>query len=299
MYKEWQEINPYVRICVRTNTYPGWSLRNRVIYDHQFVLVSKGKGDVIIRDKTYCASKGDLFLIKPGVAHGFIADHKAPFEMLVIHFDFFYERTRNFWPHKKYQLGEGEKESDIPERHLLREIPMFEKNMEYPDYIRLQNYTVAEVIMKKLIEMNDKLLPGKELVVKSYFFELLYTIYVEAFCVSAHEGQAESFEKIKKAFEYINENYDKNIKIEELAEMCNLSTNYFSSLFKRQTTYAPKEYILRLRLEKAKSLLAQGGGTVGEICTQTGFGDIHYFSSSFKRYEGLSPSQYRAMVNGD
>lgn len=299
IYRQLQEINPYVRICVRTNTHPNWSLTNRVIYDHQLVLTSQGRGEVIIHGKVYHATKGDLFLIKPGVVHSFIADKDAPFEMLVIHFDFFYERDRNFWPHKKYQLAEGEQEDNIPEKHLLRDVPVFEQNMIFPDYIHLQNYTAVEVLMKKLIDMNALINPGKELIVKSYFFELLYTLYTEKLEPKVGQDAVNGFEKIKQAFDYINERFMENIKIEELAALCNLSTNYFSTLFKKNTTYSPKEYIMRIRIEKAKALLIQSNQPINELCDQVGFNDIHYFSFYFKKFEGLSPSQYRATVWGE
>lgn len=301
IYREFQEINPYVRICVCTRTNPHWAIHNRIIYDHQFVLTSRGRGTVIMDGRTYPASKGDLFLIKPGVVHSFVADPEAPFEMLVIHFDFFYERDRNFWPHKKYELSEGETQDCLPEKYLLREVPVFDKKMTFPDYIRLQNYTPAEVLMKKLIDMNSAVIPGKELIVKSYFLEFLYLIYMESLGVGGRTdtGEVNGFEKIRKAYEFINERYMEDLKLETLAKLCSLSTNYFSAVFKQNTGYSPKEYISRLRIERAKTLLAQGDEPVTEIGDQVGFHDIHYFSLYFKKFEGVSPTQYRAMVRGE
>ena len=300
IYRELQELNPYVRICVCTRTNPRWAIHNRIIYDHQFVLTSQGRGTVILDGRSYDASKGDLFLIKPGVIHSFIADPQAPFDMLVIHFDFFYERERNFWPHKKYELSEGETQDCLPEKYLLREVPVFDKKMTFPDYIRLQNYTPAEVLMKKLIDMNSEVIPGKELIVKSYFLELLYLIYTESLGVASRSDseQVSGFEKIRKAYEFINQYYMEDLKLETLAKLCSLSTNYFSAVFKQNTGYSPKEYISRLRIERAKTLLAQGEQPVNEIGDQVGFHDIHYFSSYFKKLEGMSPSQYRATVRG-
>lgn len=296
IHKELQDINPYVRICVCTKTYPGWSLVNRIIYDHQLVLTSSGRGTVTIGRRSYNASRGDLFLIKPGLVHGFEPDDEAPFEMLVVHFDFFYERDRNFWPHKKFHLSGGETKEDMPEKHLLRDIPVFEKNMVFPDYMRLRNYTAVEVLMRKLIDLYAANVPGKELSLKSYFLEVLYLIYSEIIGGKTGGNIANGFEKIKNAFDFINKRYMDKIKIEDLASMCNLSTNYFSKLFKQHTAYSPKEYIIRVRIERAKVLLSQSSLSVSEICEHVGFSDIHYFSFCFKKFEGLSPSQYRSTV---
>lgn len=300
IYRELQELNPYVRICVITRTDPQWAIHNRIIYDHQFVLTSRGRGTVILDGVSYPASKGDLFLIKPGVVHSFIADPEAPFDMLVIHFDFFYERDRNFWPHKKYELSEGETRENLPEKYLLRDVPVFDRRMTFPDYIRLKNYTSAEVLMKKLIDLNTVVMPGKELIVKSYFLEFLYLVYTESLGVGEQgdSARAGGFEKIRAAYEFINSHYMEDLKLEELAGLCNLSTNYFSAVFKQNTGYSPKEYIMRLRIENAKALLAQGDLSVSEIGIQVGFHDIHYFSFYFKKFEGVSPSGYRATVRG-
>lgn len=294
IHKELQDISPYVRICVRTKTYPGWSILSRVIYDHELVLTSSGHGEMIIGGETYKASKGDLFLIKPGVVHSMIASAEDPYETLVVHFDFFYERDRNFWPHKKFYVGEEAEE--IPDKHLLREVPVFEKTLVFPDYIRIQNYTALEVLMRKLIELYNSEEYAKELLLKAYLMEVLHLLLEEIHQEKFQSGQTLGFEKIKKAYTYIHENYREKIHVDTLASLCNLSTNYFATLFKQQTGYAPNEYMIRVRIEKAKFLLRESGYTVSEISEQVGFNDIHYFSYYFKKIEGLSPTHYRMTV---
>jgi AraC-like DNA-binding protein len=292
-HKELQEINPYVRVCRYTNTHPGWSLINRIIYDHQLVLVVKGKGETVIEENVYKASVGDLYLIKPGTVHSFIAAEENPFEMMVIHFDFFYERDRNFWPHKKFHLNEGK---DIPEKHLIRDVPMFGSTI-FPDCLPVDNYSAIEVLMKKMIDIYDSEGLGKELLLKAYLLEILYAVYVALAQKNTYNNNLRGFEKIKKAFDYINENYANKLNVHDLAVLCSLSTNYFATIFKQQTGYAPNEYIIRVRIEKAKMLLTKSEDTISEISEKIGFGDMHYFSYYFKKIEGMSPSQYRQSIN--
>jgi AraC-like DNA-binding protein len=289
IHKELQDINPYVRVCRYTETYPNWSLIDRIIYDHQLVLVVKGFGETIIGGKSYKSSLGDCYLIKPGVVHSFIACEKNPYDMLVVHFDFFYERDRNFWPHKKFHLEEG---TEVPEKHLLRDVPMFESTI-FPDNLPLSNYSVVEVLMRKMTDIYNSGIHGKELLLKAYLLEILFTVYSTLEENKSLNISNPGFEKIKKAFDYINENYSQKINVQELAVLCSLSTNYFASIFKAQTGYAPNEYLIRLRIDKARQLLAKNFNTISEISEMVGFGDIHYFSYYFKKIEGMSPSQYR------
>lgn len=289
------EINPYVRICVCTITDKDWRLVDRIIYDHQFVLVSKGKGEVYVEDRRYYVKKGDLVLIGPGKIHGFLPDPEDPFVMEVVHFDFFYEKERNFWPHKKYHLQEGEDINNIPDKEMMRERPVFEKAIEFPEYLSLKNYTTAEVLLKKLISLNKETATGKEILAKSIFLEFLYLVYQEE-RKSKEKFANDGFEQIKIALEYMNEHYSEEICLKDLADLSNLSISYFGTLFKRHTSMPPKKYLLKLRLEKAKELLVQSQASVTEICMQSGFRDIHYFSQYFKYQEGYSPSAYRIMV---
>jgi AraC-like DNA-binding protein len=292
IHKELQEINPYIRVCRYTETHPGWSLIDRIIYDHQLVLVVKGSGETIINGMRYKSSSGDLYLIKPGVVHSFIAGDENPFDMIVVHFDYFYERERNFWPHKKFHLKEG---YDLPEKHLLRDIPMFEGTI-FPDCLPGDNYSAIEVRMKKMVDIYNSDGLAKELLLKAHLLEILYMIYISLEENKSANSSDPSFEKVKKAFDYINENYMNKMNVQDLAALSNLSTNYFSNLFKQHTGYAPNEYVIRIRIDKAKKLLAKSHATVSEICSKVGFNDIHYFSYYFKKIEGMSPSQYRQSI---
>jgi AraC-like DNA-binding protein len=288
-HKELQEINPYIRVCRYTDTYPGWSINERIIYDHQLVLVVKGVGETIIDNIRYKSSTGDCYLIKPGIVHSFLTCDENPFDMLVIHFDFFYERERNFWPHKKIHLDKGE---EIPEKYLLRDVPMFGSTI-FPDCLPINNYSAIEVLMRKMIDIYQSEVVGKELLLKAYFLEILYMLYAALEENKSQYNKDSGFEKIKKAFDYINEKYADKITVHELATLCNLSTNYFASLFKQHTGYAPNEYVIRARIENAKQLLNKSNDPISGICEKVGFSDIHYFSYYFKKIEGMSPSQYR------
>ena len=101
---------------------------------------------------------------------------------------------------------------------------------------------------------------------------------------------------IYKVASYINDNMDKNITVSDLAELMGYNTNYFTTLFKSHTNTTPKQYIIDVKLKRAMALLQGTSYSMQEIADMTGFINQYYFSTSFKKNYGLSPSRYRDVV---
>ncbi|MDD7219338.1 MAG: helix-turn-helix domain-containing protein [Clostridia bacterium] len=108
---------------------------------------------------------------------------------------------------------------------------------------------------------------------------------------SAKEKEALSI--IEKAQSYINENFKKDISLDDVSRMANISPYYFSKLFKQETGKNFIEYLTEIRLRHAKDLLQNSGYSIKEICGECGYSDPNYFSRIFKKYEGVTPSEFR------
>lgn len=93
--------------------------------------------------------------------------------------------------------------------------------------------------------------------------------------------------------DYIDSNYCTNIKITMFAEKYFFSIEYLTKLFKSKYGYSIYEYVLKLRMERAKELLANEENKIIDIAGRLGYADNHYFSKAFRNYYGVSPSQYR------
>lgn len=102
---------------------------------------------------------------------------------------------------------------------------------------------------------------------------------------------------VKKVLAYINENYQRELSLTELSRIIFLSPDYFSRVFKEQVGFTFSEYILRMRIDKAKELLAETDLPMGEVGRKVGYPDPNYFSRIFGRVAGVSPSRYRQMIN--
>ena len=110
-----------------------------------------------------------------------------------------------------------------------------------------------------------------------------------AFRLSAQGG------RLLKAIEFVDSNYKSTISLKQLADLCYMSENYFHSLFKKEFTVTPNNYILQLRMNEALNLLSNTGLSIKEVAPECGYNDAAYFSRTFSRYFGLSPKKYRGL----
>lgn len=97
----------------------------------------------------------------------------------------------------------------------------------------------------------------------------------------------------EETISYINNHFQENITIEELAAHAGLSQYHFIRTFKSETGFTPHEYLVNTRIATAKYLLKTSQLPVKEICFSSGFSGENIFCSAFKRHLGMTPLQYR------
>jgi AraC family transcriptional regulator, exoenzyme S synthesis regulatory protein ExsA len=95
----------------------------------------------------------------------------------------------------------------------------------------------------------------------------------------------------------ISSNFQKPWKIEELAEIVNLSKSQFEELFRLEMQIPPLQFLKNLRFEKAKILLETTFLTIKEIGFSVGINDQSHFVRDFKKKYGLTPTEYRKSFN--
>lgn len=103
--------------------------------------------------------------------------------------------------------------------------------------------------------------------------------------------------QITEALKYINENYYKDLKLEDVANQIFLSPSYLSRIFKTETGYSFTECLNRIRIEKAKELIATSDFKYYEIAEKVGYRDYKYFSAYFNKFCGCSAKEYKYRVN--
>jgi len=117
--------------------------------------------------------------------------------------------------------------------------------------------------------------------------------------IRKNSEQKESQEKkfIKVAKQYIQENFSKQLSLEDIAAKVNFNPVYFCSIFKKETGISAFDYLTSCRIDVAKNLLKKTDESIYNIALQVGYNDQKYFSNLFRKVVGISPSKFRVLYS--
>ncbi len=107
------------------------------------------------------------------------------------------------------------------------------------------------------------------------------------------KASEKSLGAVEAAKAYIQNNYSKDISLDEVSQTVNISPYYFSKIFKEDVGEGFVEYLTKIRMDKAKELLTTTEYSMKEICSMVGYADPNYFSRSFKKNVGVTPTEYK------
>jgi AraC-like DNA-binding protein len=242
-------------------------------HKHDFLEISVIlEGSVIynIEGIDYDLHEGDVLLFNPGVHH--------------------YEQSK--------------------ENVLLRQLHIGFQNMIFEGYprdtfpthsavITLNNYkdeffvTCREMINEK--QTGDY---GYEVVLKALLMKLVIIIIRELNTEETfNNGLMLSFEEREKQeianviMNYMHENYKEDISLTKISQSMYISQAYISKIFKDETGDSPINYLIKIRLARANTLLKAGELPVKEVAKQVGYDDAYHFSKLYKKYYGYPPSK--------
>ena len=99
-------------------------------------------------------------------------------------------------------------------------------------------------------------------------------------------------QRLQKVYHFIETNYQNDVDVNRVAEMCHMTTAAFCRYFKKLTHYTFTDFLNHYRISQSKKLLLQNK-TVTAVCYETGFGNMSYFNKAFKKITGENPSSFR------
>ena len=243
----------------------------------ELLVVLYGTLSISIAGSVYSVSAGDIINIHANTVHHTIASNPSDPAILFFtsfsdfHFRGMEPNTINFPDGKLVIHTDG----------LIRQ-----------DIVNLCLRMVAE-------HYNNQV--GQYFMQKAYLTQLLLMIIRQFSTARFHgENYSYAFETHHKAYvvseirKYLSNHYADKISLDLIAKNMYLSSAYISKIFKEETGEAPINYLIKLRLERARAQLeADSRESIKSISCSVGYDDVYYFSKLFKKYYGMSPANYR------
>lgn len=130
-------------------------------------------------------------------------------------------------------------------------------------------------------------IPRDQSTLEYQIVSVLFLMHAEFF-----SGRGEKTNYVEAVKDYINAKYTQNISVEDIARQMNLDRRYLSRVFKQKTGKSIQEYIIWVRLKKAKAFLRHGY-SVADTARLCGYDDMCNFSKMFKKQTGISPGQWK------
>lgn len=222
--------------------------------------VFSGKGTLEILGKTYKLTAGQGFFIPLGTPSTYIADSEDP------------------WFYGWVGFSGESSNQQIALRGLSNDKIIFQ----------FADTDVALASLKKLVESYGK--EGNGFVAISKLFELFSLINPE------HDSSSLQSGVINEVILDIEQNFAKDVTVEELSKKHNISRSQLFRLFKSRLDISPQQYIKHYRINHAADLLRRTELTIGQVMEQSGFSNISNFSRQFKSVYGKSPKDFREYI---
>lgn len=258
----------------------------------QINYVYQGKMKHVINNHEFEVIKGDIFVIPPYVPHRLIDAEQD--DGIIYEFEF------------------------MPE-FINQNFTSIENIKTFFDFAYIEPFLVSENQIKPRLNLSGKVQMevegilnealneytkkenGYGLLIKSLLLKLLVLVGRE-FTKGLNKPDSSDAifsrhrDAIYNAIEYINQNYNKSLSIEDVAKVSMVSQSYFSYLFKSITSKTFVEYLNGLRISQAMELLKTTNNRVLDICYEVGFNNVNHFNKLFRQQTGVSPLYYRKNV---
>jgi len=240
--------------------------RKEPINQYVFIYCIDGAGWYRIGEQEYTVSANQYFILPAGVPHAYASNKSSPWTI--------------YWLHFQGKLCD-----------------QFLPSHPVPVTISPNEYSRLQDRLRLFEEIYSSFSMGyiKEYMIYSsmclYNF-LASFIYLEQFRHIMIPSQKE-YPFTARVIHYMRENIQQNLTLKELASYFKYSPSHFSALFFGETGVSPMNYFIRLKIQKACEYIELTNMKLNEIATHLGFEDAAYFSRTFTKVMGCSPSVYR------
>ena len=248
---------------------PGHSFGPAARNHYLFHYIISGTGTLMANNakgetQKYAIKSGQGFLLFPGQVTTYIADHNLPWEYVWIEFD-----------------GLRVKEA-IDSTELSVNSPVYHSHSK----------DLREQLLNEMLYIVHH---AKETPLHLIGHLYLFLDYLTQSARSTKPMQSSKMSDyyIKEAINYIEQNFQNNITIEDIAAVCGINRSYFGKIFHNSIGRSPQEFLMNYRMVKATELLKLTSLSIAEIGSAVGYENQLHFSRAFKSIYGVSPREWR------
>ena len=248
---------------------PGHSFGPATRNHYLFHYVLSGTGTLMANNskgetRTYSVKSGQGFMIFPGQINTYIADEQLPWKYMWIEFD-----------------GLRVKES-LSVTDLCKDAPVYHSHSK-----ELREKLADEM----LYIVNHPQESSFHLIGHLYLF-LDYLLQSAKSTKLVSSGRMSDY-YIKEAINYIEQNFQNNISIEDIAAVCGINRSYFGKIFRNSIGRSPQEFLMNYRMVKATELLKLTSLSIADVGSAVGYENQLHFSRAFKNIYGVSPREWK------
>lgn len=234
-----------------------------------FHYVLSGTGTLMANDskgktQTFSIKSGQGFLIFPGQINTYFADDRLPWEYMWIEFD-----------------GLRVKEA----------LDLTELSMDNPVY-HPHSKDLREMMRQEMEYIVHHPKESPLLLIGHFYLFLDYMSRSAKRTTPVRSGKMSDY-YIKEAINFIEQNFQNNISIEEIAAVCGINRSYFGKIFRNAMGRSPQEFLMHYRMVKAAELLKLTSLSIANIGSAVGYENQLHFSRAFKGVYGISPREWR------
>lgn len=228
---------------------------------HQISVCRQGCGIFTCKDQSYKIMPGDLFYFAPLVPHSYWACSEEPWLVDFVNFNMGTSSLLLEEQHFVCRSGNPKFSSWIRQMYHLLENPGIYPQME-----------ASKLLHHAVIEL------------------------AEEYCRLSPSGITPKNSPIDTVIHFMESNFARDISSEELADQIGVSVSYLCRIFKNSYHLTPLQYLILLRISKAKEYMARyPDKSIKEISKLCGYHDSSYFGAEFKRITGMTPKTYRSL----
>lgn len=255
-----------------------WKHPKFKLEDYELIICLQGSFTLNIMDRIVTINKGDGLFLLPHEAHHGIQEN---------------EHVSFLWLHFVTSLTCIEQEHDA---HWI--VANAIEGITFDGFLLEEHFVCSDI--EELTLLARQLLHYHESgILKQKICDLMMELILQKLSIDNIEKRVKkevshgNSSRLDKVCDYMRANLYKNPSVQGIADFFGYNTEYFIRMFKAQLGVTPKQYITELQIDKAKFLLTTTNDKIKEIAHQIGIDDEKVFLKRFKKYEGLSPTQFR------